>query len=81
MSSLIKMPDNKKAAKSKSDSSAQKEDEFFSKSTIVAALAVVIGVGILITSYRIRMMAINEFGPVIHEFDPYFNLRATEVSC
>ena len=61
--------------------SAQKEDEFFSKSTIVAALAVVIGVGILITSYRIRMMAINEFGPVIHEFDPYFNLRATEVSC
>jgi asparagine N-glycosylation enzyme membrane subunit Stt3 len=75
------MPDNKKAAKSKSDSSAQKEDEFFSKSTIVAALAVVIGVGILITSYRIRMMAINEFGPVIHEFDPYFNLRATEVSC
>ena len=69
------MLDNKKAAKSKSDSSAQKEDEFFSKSTIVAALAVVIGVGILITSYRIRMMAINEFGPVIHEFDPYFNLR------
>ncbi len=30
--------------------------------------------------YRIRMGAIDEFGPVIHEFDPYFNYRATEVS-
>ena len=24
------------------------------------------------------MGAIEEFGPVIHEFDPYFNYRATE---
>ena len=32
------------------------------------------------TAYRIRMAAIDEFGPVIHEFDPYFNYRATEVS-
>jgi asparagine N-glycosylation enzyme membrane subunit Stt3 len=31
-------------------------------------------------AYRIRMSAIDEFGPVIHEFDPYFNYRATEVS-
>lgn len=31
------------------------------------------------TAYRIRMGAIDEFGPVIHEFDPYFNFRATEV--
>lgn len=30
------------------------------------------------TAYRIRMGAIDEFGPVIHEFDPYFNFRATE---
>jgi hypothetical protein len=30
-------------------------------------------------AYNIRMKAIDEFGPVIHEFDPYFNLRATEV--
>ena len=38
-------------------------------------------IGILIKlAYRIRMGAIDEFGPVIHEFDPYFNYRATEVS-
>jgi len=37
-----------------------------------------IGTIILLTSYNIRTMAIDEFGPVIHEFDPYFNLRATE---
>lgn len=32
------------------------------------------------TAYRIRLQAINEYGTVIHEFDPYFNFRATEVS-
>ena len=31
-------------------------------------------------SYRIRLLAIVDFGTVIHEFDPYFNFRATEVS-
>ena len=31
------------------------------------------------TAYKIRMGAIDEFGAVIHEFDPYFNFRATEV--
>jgi hypothetical protein len=30
-------------------------------------------------AYQIRLFAINEYGPVIHEFDPYFNFRATEV--
>lgn len=34
---------------------------------------------ILKNAYRIRMGAIDEFGAVIHEFDPYFNFRATEV--
>mmetsp|Transcript_83110 Transcript_83110/g.209498 ORF Transcript_83110/g.209498 Transcript_83110/m.209498 type:complete len:830 (+) Transcript_83110:57-2546(+) len=29
-------------------------------------------------AYRIRMHAINTFGYVIHEFDPWFNYRATE---
>ena len=32
------------------------------------------------TAYVIRLGAIREYGPVIHEFDPYFNYRATEVS-
>jgi hypothetical protein len=31
-------------------------------------------------SYDIRLTAIKEYGPVIHEFDPYFNFRATQVS-
>jgi dolichyl-diphosphooligosaccharide---protein glycosyltransferase len=30
-------------------------------------------------AYTIRLYAINEFGRIIHEFDPYFNYRATEV--
>jgi len=30
------------------------------------------------SAYRIRLLAIEEYGPVIHEFDPYFNYRATE---
>ena len=45
----------------------------------------VIGVGLLQVlymclkeAYEIRLYAINEFGRVIHEFDPYFNYRATE---
>lgn len=33
---------------------------------------------ILKNAYKIRMQAIEEYGPVIHEFDPYFNYRATE---
>lgn len=43
----------------------------------VAAYAVYI---VARAAYRIRMFAIEEYGPVIHEFDPYFNYRATEVS-
>jgi len=30
-------------------------------------------------AYNIRTYAIQEFGRIIHEFDPYFNYRATEV--
>jgi len=29
-------------------------------------------------AYTIRLQAIEEFGTVIHEYDPYFNYRATE---
>lgn len=56
------------------------EDDFFSKDSVITALALVIGSCILMVSYQIRLMAIRDFGTVIHEFDPYFNLRATEVS-
>ena len=30
-------------------------------------------------AYKIRLHAIEEYGRVIHEFDPWFNFRATEV--
>ena len=33
-----------------------------------------------VEAYNIRLYAIKEYGPIIHEFDPYFNYRATEVS-
>ena len=29
-------------------------------------------------AYRIRLHAVNNYGKVIHEFDPWFNYRATE---
>lgn len=31
------------------------------------------------TGYELRVFAIEEFGPIIHEFEPYFNLRTAEV--
>lgn len=31
-----------------------------------------------LAAYQIRLYAINEYGRVIHEFDPYFNYRAAE---
>ena len=33
---------------------------------------------ILSTAYTIRLKAILDFGYIIHEFDPYFNFRATQ---
>ena len=33
-----------------------------------------------IEAYKIRLYALNEYGLIIHEFDPYFNYRATEVT-
>lgn len=33
----------------------------------------------ILMAYNIRLISIREFGTVIHEFDPYFNFRATEV--
>lgn len=41
--------------------------------------AILYGIGFfLFYAYQIRLQAINEYGPVIHEFDPYFNWRATQ---
>jgi dolichyl-diphosphooligosaccharide--protein glycosyltransferase len=32
----------------------------------------------LLVAFKIRLISIADYGTVIHEFDPYFNLRATE---
>jgi hypothetical protein len=45
----------------------------------VAAAAFVL-YKVLATAYDIRLTSIKEYGTVIHEYDPYFNYRATEVS-
>lgn len=58
-----------------------------SNSTTILTAAPWVRLGILLflifyslqAAYNIRLHAITTFGPVIHEFDPYFNFRATEV--
>jgi len=46
----------------------------------IGGLALVYSVYLLLqAAYTIRLRAILDYGPVIHEFDPYFNYRATEV--
>jgi len=45
---------------------------------LVLGLGLLVMTRIIYWSYRIRMQAIDEYGLVIHEFDPYFNYRATE---
>ena len=48
-------------------------------STIIAVIAAAVGIPfILSNAIQIRLFAIQDFGTVIHEFDPYFNFRATE---
>jgi len=47
-------------------------------SLIYYALLTNILVYIIHLAYRIRLIALKEYGNVIHEFDPYFNYRATE---
>ena len=63
----------------KSSSSTDSSTELLLK--LVWLGAILYGVGFfLYYAYEIRLQAIKEFGPVIHEFDPYFNWRATQVS-
>lgn len=42
------------------------------------AIRVVLFAFAFISAYRIRLYAIQNYGLVIHEFDPWFNYRATE---
>ena len=68
---------SKKAAGSTSSSSSGASSTLFSLTWISALLY---GVYFCVRwAYKIRLQAIEEYGPVIHEFDPWFNYRATEV--
>ena len=70
---------SKKAAGSTSSTSASSgaSSALFSLTWISALLY---GVYFCVRwAYKIRLQAIEEYGPVIHEFDPWFNYRATEV--
>lgn len=44
----------------------------------VAGLRLALFVAFLTSAYRIRLYAIHEYGRIIHEFDPWFNFRATQ---
>ena len=48
------------------------------RDTLLGAVRVVIITLSLITSYQIRLFAVERYGRVIHEFDPWFNFRATQ---
>eukprot|EP00536_Pseudo-nitzschia_multiseries_P007648 jgi/Psemu1/324848/estExt_fgenesh1_pg.C_1820001 len=66
----------------KSKSKATKEAGSAPVNPILSAVYVVGFFNLLykacVEAYNIRMYAINEYGRIIHEFDPYFNYRAAE---
>ena len=51
---------------------------------VVASLYIIGFLNVLykasVEAFNIRLYALKEYGLVIHEFDPYFNYRAAEVS-
>jgi hypothetical protein len=65
---------NSSSNNSRSDTQTELHDYVW-----VAAAAYVL-YKVLATAYDIRLTSIKEYGAVIHEYDPYFNYRATEVS-
>ena len=68
--------DNNMAAQAKSSTTTQPSDYLLN---LVWIGTILYGIGFFLqNAYIIRLQAIEEFGPVIHEFDPYFNWRATQ---
>ena len=74
------MPPAKKVSQATAVEASQPPQEFLWTAVWWGVLSYVAYV-VLQAAYTIRLGAINEYGRVIHEFDPYFNFRATEVSC
>ena len=48
------------------------------KDTLMAVVRVLMVMAGLYSSYKIRLYAVEVYGRVIHEFDPWFNFRATQ---
>jgi dolichyl-diphosphooligosaccharide--protein glycosyltransferase len=65
------------SAKNGSDKSSSSSSSFVVKFAYYGLLLYIIGV-FGMAAYVIRLHAIVEYGPVIHEFDPWFNFRATQ---
>eukprot|EP00549_Striatella_unipunctata_P000549 CAMPEP_0118674620 /NCGR_PEP_ID=MMETSP0800-20121206/990_1 /TAXON_ID=210618 ORGANISM="Striatella unipunctata, Strain CCMP2910" /NCGR_SAMPLE_ID=MMETSP0800 /ASSEMBLY_ACC=CAM_ASM_000638 /LENGTH=988 /DNA_ID=CAMNT_0006569837 /DNA_START=48 /DNA_END=3014 /DNA_ORIENTATION=- len=57
---------------------ASKNARFLWNALYVVGLANALGYIVVNEAYKIRLHAIEEYGIIIHEFDPYFNFRATE---
>jgi hypothetical protein len=68
----------KESSNSTTSSSTDTQNELHDYVWVAAAIFVLYKV--LATAYDIRLTSIKEYGTVIHEYDPYFNYRATEVS-
>jgi hypothetical protein len=73
-----KMAETKKKSSSSNSSSSTETSDYLVNLVWVGAVAYALFL-FLNNAYIIRLQAIEEFGPVIHEFDPYFNWRATQV--
>ncbi len=77
----------KPATKAKKSSSSKSSQSSSSSSSPSDELVKLVWLGAVVyaaffflsNAYNIRLQAIQEYGPVIHEFDPYFNWRATQV--
>jgi dolichyl-diphosphooligosaccharide--protein glycosyltransferase len=67
------------ASSSKSKTKSSASTSTFLWNAVWVGIALYVFTVVAKAAYHIRMGAINEYGPVIHEFDPYFNYRATEV--
>jgi dolichyl-diphosphooligosaccharide---protein glycosyltransferase len=65
------------AAAAAAPKSSRTAEGFIYKASEFIALSVVFAVAAW-TAYSIRLYAIEVYGRVIHEFDPWFNMRATQ---
>ncbi len=81
------MTGNAKTTDAPTDAATKPEESSGESSLVKSVVSSLYIIGFLNFLYKaaaeafdIRLYAIKEYGLVIHEFDPYFNYRAAEVS-